>query len=296
MEGLYQACARSAALWPRVEAYYSKTFRGYRMEPHTHPACELMYVFSGACRVETAALTADMRTGDYIYLDAGVSHNLLTPDAGCTMLNVEFTFTPASDFHTMGGLCAASPYFRRMIARAEPVFTGDDADGELFRALDTLVLGLSSKKARDACLGCGEMAAFLLALGQSVWENQTRMRGDRYVRGTQLYIRHHFQEPMTLPEIAAHCGISPDHLGRVFRAGTGQTVHTFLTRVRCEHAATLLLRESDTLEEIARQCGFSSRQQFDREFARLYAITPARYRRQKQRIAARELQKLPQYP
>ncbi len=296
MEGLYEACARSAALWPRVEAYYSKTFLGYRMQPHAHPACELMYVFSGACRVETQTLSADMRTGDYIYLDAGICHNLLTPDAGCTMLNVEFTFAPAADFYTMNGLCVSSPYFRRMISRGEPVFTGDDADGELFRALDTLVLGLSSKKARDSCLGRGEMAAFLLALGQSVWENQTRMRGDRYVRGTQLYIRHHFQEPITLPEIAAHCGISPDHLGRVFRAGTGQTVHTFLTRVRCEHAATLLLRESDTLEEIARQCGFSSRQQFDRDFARLYTITPARYRRQKQRIAARQLQKFPEYP
>ena len=177
-----------------------------------------------------------------------------------------------------------------MIRKKEHVFVGNDADGELFRSLDTLVVGLSAKKERDACLRHGEMAAFLLTLAQSKWENETRINANRYVRNAMLYIQHHFREKVTLTEIAAKLSISPDHLNRVFKKSTGETLHAFLTRIRCEHAATLLLRENSTSDDIAQQCGFSSQQQFVRDFRKLYSLTPARYRRQSQRVSTREIE------
>ena len=42
MSGLYEICAGGAEVWPHVEAYYSKTWKNYRMRPHAHEACELM--------------------------------------------------------------------------------------------------------------------------------------------------------------------------------------------------------------------------------------------------------------
>lgn len=290
MPGLYDVCAGNAEAWPHVEAYYSKTWENYKMQPHRHEACELMYVFSGVCRVEYPGGGVEMRSGDYIFLDSNISHALRTSASNCTMLNVEFTFASPRDFYTMRRLQDSSPYFREMIRKGEPVFLGNDADGELFRALDTLVLGLSAKKERDVCLLHGEMAAFLLSLAQSQWENETRVNANRYVRNTMLYIQHHFREKVTIPMIAARFSVSSDHLGRIFREGTGQTIHGFLTRVRCEHAATLLLRESASLEDIAQECGFPSGQQFAHDFRRLYNITPARYRRQSQRISMRTIE------
>ncbi len=290
MSGLYEICAGGAEVWPHVEAYYSKTWKNYRMRPHAHEACELMYVFRGVCRVEYPNGGTEMRSGDYIFLDSNIEHTLLTFAADCTMLNVEFTFAPPQDFYTIRRLYDASAFFREMIRRGEAVFLGNDADGGLFRSLDALVLGLSAKKERDPCLCHGEMAAFLLSLAQSQWESETRVNANRYVRNTMLYIQHHFREKVTIPAIAKQFAISPDHLGRVFREATGQTIHGFLTRVRCEHAATLLLRENASLEDIAQECGFPSGQQFTRDFRRLYNITPARYRRQSQRISQRKIE------
>ena len=288
MPGLLEACTSPSPLWPRVIAYYSDTARSDAGEMHhNHPNCELIYVFSGSCYVETAQIAADMHTGDYFFLDANVPHTVrIRP---CTMLIVEFTLEPALDFYTVQNLYRSSECFRQMVRYGEHSFSGDDPDGELFRALDALVQGVSSPGTRDACLGRSEMAVFLTALGQSFWENRNRVRGDRYMRRTMLFIRQNFHLPITVREIAAHCGVSPDHLGRVFRAGTGQTIHAFLMRTRCEHAATMLLGETESTDEIARQCGFSSRQQFDRDFSRLYKLTPAQYRRQHQRIEHRHL-------
>ena len=291
MPGFYEACSNMAEVWPQVVAYYSKTWKNYHMRPHHHEACELMYVFSGACQISYPDGMVKMRSGDYIFLDAGIEHALLTDESACTMLNVEFTFAPPQDFYTMRRLQTASTYFRELVRHGEPVFLGNDADGELFRSLDTLVVGLSAKKERDACLVHSEMAAFLLSLAQSHWENETKVDANRYVRHTMLYIQHHFREKITIPTLAARFSVSPDHLGRVFRASTGQTIHGFLTRVRCEHAATLLLRENASLENIALECGFPSGQQFLRDFRKLYNLTPARYRRQNQRISSRQIEK-----
>ncbi|MBQ1504174.1 MAG: helix-turn-helix domain-containing protein [Oscillospiraceae bacterium] len=292
MPGFYEACTYPSPLWPQVQSYYSQTFRDFAMKPHAHEACELMYVFSGVCCIKTEKMTIELRAGTYIFLDSFVSHDLQVPGEGCTMLNVEFTFASADGLFSLQDLCGMSPYFKQFSTYGAPFFIGDDTDGEIFRALDILVLGLSVKKPRDPCLSRGEMTTLLFTLSQNLWENRTRVRGDRYVRGAMLYIRQHFREPITLADIAESCGVSPDHLGRVFRAQTGWTVHGFLTRMRCEHAQNLLMRMSESLDEIARQCGFSSRQQFDRDFTKLYKLTPARYRRDSTRIQTRSILKL----
>lgn len=290
MASFYEACRSTKDVWPRVKAYYSKTWKDYQMEPHCHIACELMYVFSGKCLVTYQDGEAEMRSGDYIFLDSNIPHALITTAAGCTMLNVEFTLEEPNDFYTVQRLMNSSVYFREMIRKKKPVFVGNDADGELFRSLDTLVVGLSAKKERDQCLARGEMAAFLLCLSQSVWENETQINANRYVRNAMLYIQHHFREKVTISQLAERQSITPDHLNRVFKESTGQTLHTFLTRIRCEHAATLLLRENSTTEDIALQCGFSSQQQFVRDFRKLFNQTPARYRRQSKRIEIRKLE------
>ncbi|MBS7315926.1 MAG: helix-turn-helix transcriptional regulator [Clostridiaceae bacterium] len=290
MASFYEACRGTKDVWPRVEAYYSKTWKDYQMEPHSHIACELMYVFSGKCLVTYQDGEAEMRSGDYIFLDSNIPHALITTAAGCTMLNVEFTLDEPNDFYTVQRLLNSSVYFREMIRKKKPVFVGNDADGELFRSLDTLVVGLSAKKERDQCLARGEMAAFLLTLSQSMWENDTQINANRYVRNAMLYIQHHFREKVTISQLAERQSITSDHLNRIFKESTGLTLHTFLTRVRCEHAATLLLRENSTTEDIALQCGFSSQQQFVRDFRKFYIQTPARYRRQSKRIEFRNLE------
>ena len=49
---LYSSEAYAQGMWPRVNAYYSKTYLGYDMPLHRHVNAEVMYVFSGECVVD----------------------------------------------------------------------------------------------------------------------------------------------------------------------------------------------------------------------------------------------------
>jgi len=72
------------------------------------------------------------------------------------------------------------------------------------------------------------------------------------------YLRRNFAKPLTLGEVAWHIKMSEEHLARIFRKVTGQTVFDYLLTVRLENAKTRLINSNKTLTEIAAETGFSS--------------------------------------
>lgn len=277
-----EACLSKTPLWPKVEAFYDRTWGDFQMKQHEHTWCELMYVFSGACRISYGdEPPARLHTGDYIFLDAGVRHRLMTDAATpCTMLNVEFSFAESEDslfsLQHLGGICGD---FSSLLARHTPVLLGNDLEGQLFRAMDMLVLGLSSKEARDGALGQAEMMIFLMRLAQVTVKNRARVGAVRYVQQAVAFIQHNYAEKLSVGDIAAHAGISPDYLGHLFRVYLGETVLNYCIRVRNDHAATLLQRSGARLDDIALEVGFTSRQQLTRHFRAQFGMSPFAYRK-----------------
>lgn len=278
---LYEACTASQQRWPRIEAYYDRTWRDFQMMPHIHTWCEAMYVFQGACQVVlTGQPPLLMRAGDYIFLDAGVEHQLLT-DAKkpCAMLNVEFSLARAEDgLHSLRQLADTSDAFAALVRHGEPVFFGNDLHGQLFRAMDMLLSGLVAPEEQPA-LRATEMALFLLRLGQVAGENRRRVGPLRYIQDAVSYMQHNYAEKITIAHIAGQAGVSADYLSHLFQAHLGETVGKYLARIRNDHAATLLLRSRDTLDAIALEVGYGSRQQLTRCFTAQFGLSPYAYRK-----------------
>jgi len=84
---------------------------------------------------------------------------------------------------------------------------------------------------------------------------------------------------LDLHTIAAESGYSRTHFLRTFRASTGYSPHQWLTHLRIEEAKTLLQKASNSLIDIALDCGFSSHGHFSNIFRRIVGITPREYRR-----------------
>ena len=72
--------------------------------------------------------------------------------------------------------------------------------------------------------------------------------------------------------------MSEEHLARVFRKVTGQTVFDYLRTIRLENAKTLLIDSSRTLSEIAALTGFGSLSLFSRNFSQYVGQSPSAYR------------------
>jgi AraC family transcriptional regulator len=84
---------------------------------------------------------------------------------------------------------------------------------------------------------------------------------------------------LALRTIAAESGYSRTHFLRTFRASTGYSPHQWLTHLRIEEAKTLLQKVSNSLIDIALDCGFSSHGHFSNTFRKIVGVTPREYRR-----------------
>jgi AraC-like DNA-binding protein/ligand-binding sensor protein len=92
------------------------------------------------------------------------------------------------------------------------------------------------------------------------------------------YIRQHAADPIHLPDVARHAGLSVQHFCDVFRTHTGLTFTQFLNRVRIENAKALLQDNAKRIAEISFACGFGSVTTFNRTFKRVDGVAPGEYR------------------
>lgn len=97
------------------------------------------------------------------------------------------------------------------------------------------------------------------------------------------YIRDHFNERITLDEVAQAVHLSASYFSRLFRSETGQTFSEYLLSVRIERAKNLLRRKDCSMTEIAERIGFFDQSHFIKTFKRATGVTPGLYRRRRGR-------------
>jgi AraC-like DNA-binding protein len=89
----------------------------------------------------------------------------------------------------------------------------------------------------------------------------------------------HYQEPLTVADVAEAVHMKPAHAMRVFRKFSGMTLHEVLIQHRTSHAQRLLVTTDKKIEAIAAESGFGSPARFYAGFQRMVGQTPAAYRR-----------------
>jgi AraC-like DNA-binding protein len=92
------------------------------------------------------------------------------------------------------------------------------------------------------------------------------------------YMKQHLSEPIGIPEIAESIGISSSLASQVFKQESGETIYNFLTQLRMERAAELLLKTDNRISDIAMMVGYQHENSFIRSFRKYKNITPGKYR------------------
>lgn len=92
------------------------------------------------------------------------------------------------------------------------------------------------------------------------------------------YIERNFEQPLTLPEIAAQANFSPYHFLRRFRSAYDETPHAYLTRVRMMRARELLAETQLAVTDVCLMVGYESLGSFSTSFRRHVGHSPYNYR------------------
>lgn len=93
------------------------------------------------------------------------------------------------------------------------------------------------------------------------------------------YISANFTNDISISEIAEVSGITKEHLCRMFKQETGNTLTSFINSLRLNYACSLIeYYPQRRIEDIARESGFLTLTYFNRVFKEKIGITPSEYR------------------
>jgi AraC-like DNA-binding protein len=93
------------------------------------------------------------------------------------------------------------------------------------------------------------------------------------------YVENHYDETITLEEVAKYSGFSPYYFTRFFKANTGTTFMRFLTEYRINQAKFILANEKAPMIEVAEKAGFASVKTFHHVFKEQVGISPLKYQK-----------------
>jgi len=98
------------------------------------------------------------------------------------------------------------------------------------------------------------------------------------VEAAKQVLGRDFASSASLAGVADRIGVSVCHLSRVFRRGTGSTLHAYRAQLRLRSALERLPASSDALTDLALDLGYSSHSHFTSAFSHSFGTTPSQWR------------------
>ena len=109
--------------------------------------------------------------------------------------------------------------------------------------------------------------------------SKSREQKDRDpIASAQRYIELHYQQPLTLKDVADEVFLNPAYFSNLFKQRTGVTFIEHLTHIRIEEAKKKLAFTNEKIGVIAEETGFANVRHFNRVFRSLSGQSPKEYR------------------
>jgi AraC-like DNA-binding protein len=96
------------------------------------------------------------------------------------------------------------------------------------------------------------------------------------IRRVLAFMETHYDEPLSLAQLAEMCNRSLYRFATIFRQEVGLPPHQYLCRLRIQHAQSLL-RQGTPPTAAALESGFFDQSHLSRHFKRLCGVTPGQF-------------------
>lgn len=252
----------------------------YEMAHHWHSSVELLHVRAGKLTLTLNNCVLEGGAGDVFFINSEVIHGATPHDCvyECLVLSLPFLRTGNHDCDTfLDDLSHQSIRIHRRLQGASR-----EAALSLFSVMhraqglpcggEFLILG-----AAHTLLGVLRSTGEWISDGQAA-EHQDEKSIVR-LKKTLIYIREHFDQPITTEAMAAVTGLSPKYFCTFFKQMTGKTPTVYLTDYRIERAARMLLMTDTPVSQIAYASGFNDLSYFIKTFKTRMGTTPRLYRK-----------------
>ncbi len=258
------------------------TWKGTRSEDeasyHSHEFLEVAFVMSGEgkYRIEDEIFT--ISEGDLLILNPGVRHQALF---------VKESLVPTTEFF-VGASNIQIPGFAHNYM---PVPNGGHmihTTGELRQKLFKICSSMEVEKASVREGRYFMLKAYLIQLLVLIIREQCEPAepttgyafesvNKKYVVEQMVnYLEDHYNEKISLDQIAENMYLSPFYISKIFKSETGDTPIRHLINIRLEKARELLAGGyGGSTQEVAAMVGYDDAYHFSKLFKKHYGITPS---------------------
>jgi AraC-like DNA-binding protein len=118
----------------------------------------------------------------------------------------------------------------------------------------------------------------MITLSDTSFNNETFSYNSRRIETTFEYMKQNFDKPITLGDVAKLANMSEASFSRFFKQRTGINFIESLNEIRLGHASRLLIDTTQSIAEVAYNCGFNNISNFNRIFKKKKNTTPKEFR------------------
>ncbi len=285
--------------FPAEYYYIDKEHPRYHMAFHWHKEWEIIRILEGKFLLHADEDEYTARAGDIFLLRDGMLHGGTPEDCvyECFLFDLHGLFRDVNSvkkylYPIYHDLVLPQVYF--------PCRQTDCGKVKVYEIVDELMKGFSFKRKTEeasdivsdntgihpcelAALGnLSRLFALILEKGYILQGKGVSQSGSRKVSQLKIvleYIENHFDEKITLEDLAGVAGMSPKYFCRFFRSITHQTPMDYVNHYRIERAASLLCSEDFSVTLAGMECGFNDSSYFVKSFKKYMGMTPKQYQR-----------------
>lgn len=104
-------------------------------------------------------------------------------------------------------------------------------------------------------------------------------RTQRMLRHVKDYLDTHWNQPISLRQVASTIPLAPTYLNSLFRGWQGQGIHAYLVERRMKEAFVLCKKSALSAKEVAAAVGFSDPLYFSKVFHKFHGVWPSTVQR-----------------
>lgn len=148
------------------------------------------------------------------------------------------------------------------------------------KSLMTTMLGKGLEKSEySQQLCCNYLRIVLLEQASHVSKSAPPTLSLHTYQKCRKYIDENFSTIMSIQQIADKCGVNIRYMSRLFKKFNNMTPHQYITRLKMNRAANLLLDTTQTVRTIGNVLGFKDPYHFSRNFKQVHGLSPQNYRK-----------------
>jgi AraC-like DNA-binding protein len=247
---------------------------------HQHIEYELILFTQGEGTSYIGNYVGEFKTGDIFFLGSNLPHSFQKANSELFTSAVVVHFR--EDF--WGETFLQLPESRTIRQLLETSSKGLRITGKSKQLLDSLLQQLENTQGFARIIQlcqCLEIMAsqqeFETVSTQEI--NGLNHRHKERIDAIFKYTIAHFQEAITLTDIAAHAGMSVPAFCSYFKKSTKKTYIDFLNEVRIGHACKQLMDTQMSIEQVCYDSGFNTPANFNKQFLKVKEVTPSQYRK-----------------